>query len=118
MVRQRRAFVALLVVIVLIAALLFVRNVVAGNSGHRPSTSGLQAVKVGSLPAPRADLVAAAVGDQVVVAAGYDGTATSPDVWSTGDGTTFTTIARLPEPVRYPAGLVRDNKLFLIGGDT
>ena len=38
MVRQRRAFVALLVVIVLIAALLFVRNVVAGNSGHRAST--------------------------------------------------------------------------------
>ena len=34
---------------------------------------------------------------------GYDGVTPSADVWETTDGVTFTVLARLPQPVRYPA---------------
>jgi hypothetical protein len=52
------------------------------------------------------------------VAGGYDGSNALPDVLATTDGVTFATVAQLPEPVRYPAVVVRDGKVFLIGGET
>jgi len=83
-----------------------------------PTTAtDLRTARVGTLPSPRADLVAAAAGNQFVVAGGYDGSTTLPDVLVTNDGTSFTTIAQLPEPVRYPAVVTQNGKVFLIGGE-
>ena len=85
---------------------------------HIPVTSsGLRAEKLSNLPSPRADLVAASVGDNIVVAGGYDGKSSIADVLVTTDGSTFTTLTQLPEPVRYPAELVHDGKVYLFGGE-
>ncbi|MBV8296286.1 MAG: hypothetical protein JO085_05570 [Acidimicrobiia bacterium] len=92
-------------------------KVSATVQGLTSASAGLQAVKVAPLPAPRADLVAALAGGQALVAGGYDGTKPSPEVLATTDGTTFNTIASLPQPVRYPAAAVNDNKLLLFGGE-
>lgn len=73
--------------------------------------------RLGQLPAPRADLVAASVKGMVVLAAGYDGKKQLADVLTTTDGSTFATSAQLPEPVRYPAVLTHDDKMFLLGGE-
>jgi N-acetylneuraminic acid mutarotase len=73
----------------------------------------------GQLPAQRADLAAAAGPDGTVyLAGGYDGTRLLPDVLSTHNGTSFTVVAQLPVPVRYPAVAVADGKLWVVGGDT
>jgi hypothetical protein len=93
-------------------------KVSAAVQGVEPTATALQTTNLGALPAPRADLVAAAVGNQVLVAGGYDGSKALPDVRATTDGVSFTTVTQLPEPVRYPAVVVRDGKVFLIGGET
>jgi len=72
---------------------------------------------VGSLPTKRADLVAVATGGGVVVLGGFDGTHWLASVLQSGDGSTFTTIAQLTTPVRYPAVAVADNKLYVFGGE-
>jgi hypothetical protein len=92
-------------------------KVSATVQGLTSASTGLHAVRVGSLPTPRADLVAGVIANRLLVAGGYDGKSLSPDVLATIDGTTFTTIASLPEPVRYPAVAVKDNKMFLFGGE-
>ena len=73
----------------------------------------------GQLPAARADLVTATGPDGTVyLAGGYDGTNFSPGVLSTRDGTSFSAVAQLPIPVRYPAAAVAAGKLWVIGGET
>jgi N-acetylneuraminic acid mutarotase len=73
----------------------------------------------GQLPSQRADLATATATDGTVfLAGGYDGTNFSPSVLSTRNGTTFSVIAQLPVPVRYPAVAVADGKLWVIGGET
>ncbi len=79
-------------------------------------TGGAAASASGRLPAPRADLAAAVVGNRVVLVGGYDGVNPSPDVWQTTDGITFSVLARLPQPVRYPAVAVVGQKVYVIGG--
>jgi N-acetylneuraminic acid mutarotase len=37
-------------------------------------------------------------------------------VWATRDGRTFTTVARLPQPVRYPAVAAVGSDLYVFGG--
>ena len=92
-------------------------KVSATVQGMSPNATGLQTARVGALPSPRADLVAAQDGRETIIAGGYDGAATLPDVLATNDGTTFTTLAQLPEPVRYPAVVAQNGKVFLIGGE-
>ncbi|HLI53024.1 MAG TPA: PQQ-binding-like beta-propeller repeat protein [Acidimicrobiales bacterium] len=71
------------------------------------------------LPAPRADLGAAAAPDGTVyVAGGYDGSSLSPAVLATRDGTSFRTVADLPVPVRYAAVTVAGGYLLVVGGQT
>jgi hypothetical protein len=81
-------------------------------------SGGSSASSSARLPAPRADLVAAAVGNRVVLVGGYDGVNPSPDIWQTTDGVTFTVLARLPQPVRYPAVAVIGKKVYVIGGSS
>ena len=71
---------------------------------------------VGHLPTQRADLAAAAVGNEVVVAAGFDGTGPLDTVLATTDDRRFRLVARLPQAVRYPAVAVVGRSVYLFGG--
>ena len=84
------------------------------------AAAGSPAMSVaGQLPAPRADLATATGPDHTVyLAGGYDGVNFSPAVLSTRDGTSFTVIGQLPQPVRYPAMAVTAGKLWVIGGES
>ena len=96
-------------------------SLTASVQSFAPDTAaGSPATSVaGQLPAPRADLATAEGADGTVyIAGGYDGSKFSPDVLSTRNGTSFSTIAQLPQPVRYPALAVAGGKLWVIGGET
>lgn len=73
---------------------------------------------IGTLPSPRADSVAVSVGDSAYVVAGFDGTSLRPEVLVTTDGAHFTTVARLLNPVRYPAIVALGRRLLVFGGET
>ena len=47
---------------------------------------------------------------------GYDGTRPDASVLATRDGRTFTVVASLPVPVRYPAVAALDGHIFVFGG--
>ena len=80
--------------------------------------SGANGRVVGRLPAPRSDLVATTVGGQIYLIGGYDGRTPSADVLRTSDGRSFTTAARLPVPVRYPAVATAGDTIYAFGGET
>lgn len=72
---------------------------------------------VGQLPAPRSDLAALTVRGQLVAIGGYDGV-TSPDaVLASTNARQFTSVARLPVPVRYPAVVVHRGAIWVFGGE-
>ena len=81
-------------------------------------TPGHDAQAVGHLPAPRSDLAAATIGKRAYVLGGYDGHTLSREVLATADGRTFSAIARLPLPVRYPAVATSGTTIFAFGGET
>jgi len=74
-------------------------------------------IRLGALPAPRADLAAATVDGKTVLVGGYDGTTWSADVLATTDGAHFSTVAALPQPVRYPAVAAVGHVVYVIGGE-
>jgi outer membrane protein assembly factor BamB len=74
------------------------------------------ATAAGSMPVPRSDAVAATVGSTTYVVGGYDGARPDAAVLATTDGRTFTKVATLPVPVRYPAVAALGGKLFVFGG--
>ncbi|HEY2428246.1 MAG TPA: hypothetical protein VGI06_04910, partial [Acidimicrobiales bacterium] len=82
-----------------------------GQAGGGPG------VRIGRLPTPRADLAVATVNGRTVIVGGYDGVHWVPDVLATTDGTTFTRLAALPQPVRYPAVAVLGGTVYVIGGE-
>lgn len=71
---------------------------------------------VGELPQARSDLAAAQLGDEFLVVAGFDGTAMTPDVLATTDGSHFSVLGDLAVPVRYPAVAEAAGALWVIGG--
>jgi N-acetylneuraminic acid mutarotase len=71
---------------------------------------------IGYMPRQRADVTAAAVGKQIVLAGGFDGYGPQADVWTTRNGKTFRVVARLPQPVRYPAVGVHGSDVYVFGG--
>jgi hypothetical protein len=79
-----------------------------------PANGGTRVV--GHLPAQRADLAAAAVAKEVVVAAGFDGTGPLDTVFATTDERHFRLVTRLPQAVRYPAVAAVGNSVYLFGG--
>lgn len=98
-------------------ALLAGKPVVVGGGDQAPEATvqTFDAV-LGSLPRPRADLVAVAVSGMLVVVGG--GTVAGPDtsVLATTDGVTFRHLATLKVGVRYPAVAVVDGLIVVAGG--
>ena len=74
------------------------------------------AAAAGSMPAPRSDAGVATVGSTTYVAGGYDGTRPDAAVLATTDGRTFTKVAALQIPVRYPAVAALGGKVLVFGG--
>ena len=76
---------------------------------------------IGNLPQPRSDLVATSLGRDVYVLAGFDGVTSLAPVLRTSDGRRFTTVARLPVTVRYPAmvsvAATDGDRLLVFGGE-
>ena len=72
---------------------------------------------VGQMPQARSDLVAVAVNGTAYVLGGFDGTNSVASVLATTDGSTFRTVAQLPQTVRYPAVAVLGGRIWLFGGD-
>ncbi len=75
------------------------------------------ATATGSLPQPRSDSTAVTVGETTYVVGGYDGSNPDPAVLATTDGRTFSTVASLPVPVRYPAVAASGGLVYVFGGD-
>ncbi|RAN79086.1 hypothetical protein B5P43_14120 [Bacillus sp. SRB_336] len=73
---------------------------------------------VGRLPRPRADLSVAAGGDgrMAYIVGGFGGADPDPAVLGTADGTSFKTVANLPQPVRYAAVAALGQYLWVLGG--
>ena len=80
-------------------------------------TPGAPGMVIGRLPQPRSDLVSATLGGVAYIAGGYDGQAMAAAVLATTDGRTFSPVANLPVPVRYPAIAAVGNVLWLFGGE-
>ena len=74
------------------------------------------ATAAGSLPAPRSDAVTATIGPTTYVVGGYDGARPDAAVLATANGRTFTKVAALQIPVRYPAVAALGEKIFVFGG--
>jgi outer membrane protein assembly factor BamB len=74
------------------------------------------ATAAGSMPAPRSDAVAATIGSTTYVVGGYDGARPDAAVLATTNGRTFTKVAALQVPVRYPAVAALGGKVFVFGG--
>ncbi|HEX3669385.1 MAG TPA: PQQ-binding-like beta-propeller repeat protein, partial [Acidimicrobiia bacterium] len=55
---------------------------------------------------------------RVWVIGGYDGSSLATDVLTTRDGRSFSTAARLPVPVRYPAVTTVGGTIYVFGGET
>ncbi|MCL5947901.1 MAG: PQQ-binding-like beta-propeller repeat protein [Actinobacteria bacterium] len=92
----------------------------AGNSTSRASGGSpgtlLTATVTGRLPKPRADASATVAGNHIYIVGGYNNGSPSRSVLATTNGTTFTTIATLPVPVRYPAIATLGHTIYVFGG--
>ena len=92
-------------------------------AGSPSAPAGGTGSVIGQLPEARSDLATATLpdttggrGSTTYVVGGYDGTHYLPSVLATTDGTHFTTVARLPIPVRYPAVVADAGRIYAFGG--
>jgi len=76
------------------------------------------ASEVARLPSGRSDLSAATLNDTTYIVGGYDGSAMTPAVLATKNGTSFRPIAQLAIPVRYAAVAGLGSTLWVVGGVT
>lgn len=83
---------------------------------QRVGPPGTSAV-VGALPVPRADVAAVGTSRGVVVVGGYDGSTLQAAVLLSTDGRSFSTVATLPDPVRYPAVVANGDTVWVVGGE-
>ena len=70
----------------------------------------------GPLPQARADAAAVTVGGVAYLVGGYNGTALTPHVLATTDGSHYRSVASLPVPVRYPAVAATGGRIYVFGG--
>ncbi|HMD46843.1 MAG TPA: PQQ-binding-like beta-propeller repeat protein [Acidimicrobiales bacterium] len=81
-----------------------------------PTGASATAVVTGQLPQPRSDATGVTIGTTAFIVGGYDGTNPDRSVLATTNGRTFTTVASLPVPVRYPAVAALGRTIFVFGG--
>ena len=85
--------------------------------GATPGTGISVAQTIGTLPRPRSDSAAVTVGATTYIVGGYDGANPDSAVLATTDGRTFSTVASLPVPVRYPAVAASGGLVYVFGGE-
>jgi hypothetical protein len=90
----------------------------AGPAQAGPAQPGHAWSAAGTLPGVRSDLSAVTVAGKAYLIGGYDGASYDPNVLATSDGKRFTTAARLPVPVRYPAVAALGTQIWVFGGQT
>ncbi len=83
--------------------------------GGSPATATATAVH--PLPAPRSDDSAVTIGSVAYVLGGWDGSTGDAAVMATQNGQSYTTVARLPVPVRYAAVAALGGRIYVFGGD-
>jgi len=71
---------------------------------------------IGLLPGPQADLAAATAAGRPVLLGGFDGSGPLSSVLIASGTTSFRTLTRLPQAVRYPAVAVSGGDIYLFGG--
>lgn len=81
-----------------------------------PLTGGGTATDVGSLQVPRSDAQAVTIGATTYLVGGYDGSRPDARVLATSDGRSYSTVAVLPVPVRYPAVAALGGRIYAFGG--
>jgi putative pyrroloquinoline-quinone binding quinoprotein/Kelch motif protein len=86
------------------------------DSRRRGALAARAAAAVGSLPVRRSDAVAVAIGRTAYVVGGYNGARPQADVLATTNGRSFTAVARLRVPVRYPAAAALGGQIYVFGG--
>ena len=89
-----------------------------GPSATVQEVAGTSARVVGQLPRAHADAQAITVGRTIYLVGGYAGGSMDPDVLATTNGQTFTDVATLPVPVRYPAIASIGSMIYVFGGET
>ena len=72
----------------------------------------------GGLPQPRSDLSVAPYGGSTYLAGGYNGVNMDATVLKTVNGSGFTSVGNLVDPVRYGASVVYDGHLYVFGGES
>ncbi|HVB05283.1 MAG TPA: hypothetical protein VNF07_03420 [Acidimicrobiales bacterium] len=77
---------------------------------------GVHAVVAGSLPVGRSDLAAVTVHGVAYVLGGFDGSELVPAILATRDGSSFSTVGALAQPVRYPAVAALGSEVYVVGG--
>ncbi|HEY5024666.1 MAG TPA: PQQ-binding-like beta-propeller repeat protein [Acidimicrobiales bacterium] len=93
-----------------------VATVQAVETSGAPGTIATASV-TGALPQPRSDSASATIGNTTYIVGGYDGTNPDAGVLATTDGHTFSTVASLPVPVRYPAVAAAGGLIYAFGGE-
>jgi hypothetical protein len=88
----------------------------AGSTATVQVAAAGHGAKIGVLPQSRSDLVAVTVHNIAYLLGGYDGLSYAADVIATGDGRHFSTLARLPVPVRYPGVAAIGDQIWTFGG--
>ena len=83
---------------------------------QRPSPA--RGAVLGSLPAPRSDLLAVTEGATAYLAGGHSSGTYARTVLATTDGRHFRIVARLAVPVRYPGVVAAGGQLWIFGGLT
>jgi hypothetical protein len=76
------------------------------------------ATMLGRLPQPRSDLAAVTVHGIAYLIGGYDGASYTGSVIATRDGTHFSTLTKLPVPVRCPGVAAIGDQIWVFGGQT
>ncbi len=75
------------------------------------------AAAAGHMPVALSDLAAASVNGTVYLIGGWDGHNYNATIYSTTDGTDFSTVGPLPQGLRYPAVAVSGSVIVIAGGE-
>ncbi|MDQ1404117.1 MAG: hypothetical protein QOG03_2433 [Actinomycetota bacterium] len=101
----------------------FLKGVVHVFGGGGASTvATVQHVVEGSaatksqLPTPRSDAAVVTDGATAYIVGGFDGHAMVAEILATKDGSTFSSVGTLTQPVRYPAVATFGGKVWVFGG--